>query len=248
MPQSPRPAQLMQFLHAACFSPSASTWTKAISNGHFLTRPLLTSDNVRNFLPKSTATTMGHQDQNRKNLRSTQPSTTDTTNDDFCATPTIDDGAKTYSTFASVIGVSATTGKVYTDQTGCFPIQSSKGHNYIMVLYDYDSNTILAERLRNRTAPELLRGYNKMHQELVSRGLQPQLQRLDNEASKVLKQFLHDENVSFQLIPPHVHRRNAAERAMFVPLKTISSPAYAALTKTSRSISGTSCYHKPPSL
>jgi hypothetical protein len=74
-----------------------------------------------------------------------------------------------------------------------------------MVLYDYDRTAILAKPLRNRTSPELLRRYKKLHQELVYEGLRPQLQHLDNEASKVLKQFLHNENVYFQLVPPHVH-------------------------------------------
>jgi hypothetical protein len=35
---------------------------------------------------------------------------------------------------------------------------------------------------------------------------------LDNEASKLLKNYLHDKNISFQLIPPFCHRCNAAER------------------------------------
>jgi hypothetical protein len=160
---------------------------------------------------------MGHQDQGRKNYRSTKTTKTETSDsqhDDFTAYPTIDDGTKTNSIYASVIDIPASTGQVYTDQTGRFPIQSSAGHNYVMVLYDYDSNAILAEPLRNRTAQELLRGYKQLHQELVSKGLRPKLQRLDNEASKILKQFLHDEQVSFQLVPPHVHRRNAAERAI----------------------------------
>ena len=45
-----------------------------------------------------------------------------------------------------------TTGKIYMDQTGRFPVTSSKGHQYILVLYDYDANAILTEALRNRTA------------------------------------------------------------------------------------------------
>jgi hypothetical protein len=34
-------ADLLQFLHAACFSPTTSTWIKAINAGHFATWPLL---------------------------------------------------------------------------------------------------------------------------------------------------------------------------------------------------------------
>jgi hypothetical protein len=38
--------------------------------------------------------------------------------------------------------------KIYTDQTGRFPVISSKGNTYIMVLYEYDGNVILAEPIK----------------------------------------------------------------------------------------------------
>jgi hypothetical protein len=38
--------------------------------------------------------------------------------------------------------------------------------------------------------------------------------RLDNEASQLLKSYLHDKNITFQLVPPYSQIRNAAERAM----------------------------------
>lgn len=106
------------------------------------------------------------------------------------------------------------TGQIYTDLTGRFPVQSSKGNKYVFVLYDYDSNAILSEALKNRTDTEILRAYTKLHSDLVARGLRPQLQKLDNEASKILKNFMAKEDIDFQLVPPHVHRRNAAERAI----------------------------------
>ena len=39
--------------------------------------------------------------------------------------------------------------KTYSDQTGRFPQRSSHRNKYIMVMYDYDSNAILAEPLKN---------------------------------------------------------------------------------------------------
>jgi hypothetical protein len=49
---------------------------------------------------------------------------------------------------------------------------------------------------------------------LVARGLKPKLMKLNNEASKLLKTYLHQQNITFQLVPPYSHRRNAAERAI----------------------------------
>jgi hypothetical protein len=51
-----------------------------------------------------------------------------------------------------------------------------------MILYDYDSNAILAKPIKDRTAPELLKVFQFMEQELVARGLEPKLMKLDNEA------------------------------------------------------------------
>jgi hypothetical protein len=83
-----------------------------------------------------------------------------------------------------------------------------------MILYDYDSNSILAQPIKDRTAPELLKTFQVMEQELVARGLKPKLMKLDNEASKLLKAYLHQQDITFQLVPPYSHRRNSAERAI----------------------------------
>ena len=37
---------------------------------------------------------------------------------------------------------------------------------------------------------------------------------MDNEAPKSVTNYLVDSKISYQLVPPHVHRRNAAERAI----------------------------------
>jgi hypothetical protein len=38
--------------------------------------------------------------------------------------------------------------------------------------------------------------------------------KLDNEASKFLKMYLHQQDITFQLVPPYSHRRNSSERAI----------------------------------
>jgi hypothetical protein len=51
---------------------------------------------------------------------------------------------------------------IYTDQTGRFPVISSKANKYIMVLYEYDGNSILAEPIKKRRAVELFRAFQVM--------------------------------------------------------------------------------------
>ena len=60
----------------------------------------------------------------------------------------------------------------------------------------------------------VIHAYKQLHQILTKRGFQPRLHLLDNEAPKELKTFLDTQHIQYQLVPPHVHRRNAAERAI----------------------------------
>ena len=106
------------------------------------------------------------------------------------------------------------TGKVSTDKTGRFPITSLRGNKYLMVLYDHDSNAILAEPLTSRNKRKLIRFTRVLRAYLSDRGLTPQYQILDNECPGGLKTFLRATSVKFQLVPPYLHLTNAAERAI----------------------------------
>jgi hypothetical protein len=136
---------LINYLHAACFSPVKSTWISAIKNGNFTSWPVLTEQAVEKHLSKSTSTTKGHLNQQRQNARTTKvkdPKVVVTERD-------LDHGVKTQFVYAATIDA----GQIYTDQTRRFPVVSSKDNKYIMILYDYDSNAILAQPIRDRTAP-----------------------------------------------------------------------------------------------
>jgi hypothetical protein len=91
---------------------------------------------------------------------------------------------------------------------------SSRGNLSIMVIYEYDGNTIMAEPIKNNKAAELLCSFQVMEQKLTSRRLKPKLMTLENEVSKLLKDYLDDQDINFQLVPPYCHRRNAAESAI----------------------------------
>jgi hypothetical protein len=62
-PPSSNTSELIQYLHACCFSPQKITWLQAIRNGHFTTWPGLTHNNLSKLLPPSIATALGHLDQ-----------------------------------------------------------------------------------------------------------------------------------------------------------------------------------------
>jgi hypothetical protein len=201
--------QLIHFLHRTCFSPVLSTWIQAIDKGFFTTWPGLTAEAVRKFLPKSLATAKGHLKASPKNLRSTKIKPNNTPDASTTMTtplPEEEPTVRTQFVYAKVVTV---TGQIYSDQTGRFPVTSSRGNKYIMIVYDYDSTAILAEPIKNRSEAELLRAYSLLHEYLTDRGLKPQLQELDNECSSALRQFMRQEHVDFQLVPPYDHRQNA---------------------------------------
>jgi hypothetical protein len=211
--------QCMKFLHLSLFSPTKSTLLKAIANDHFVGWPALNTANVKRHLRLEVPTILGHMDQQRKNVRSTvshAPTTiraSELQDDAFVAPgPPITDGQRTHDVVFSVNELP--TGKIFTDQTGSFPVVSSRGVKAVMVMYDYDSNAILTEGITSRSKTELLRAYKVLLHRLHAAGIKPRLQRMDNEASGIFKEFLQAQNIDYQLTPAGMHRRNAAERAI----------------------------------
>jgi hypothetical protein len=83
-----------------------------------------------------------------------------------------------------------------------------------MVCYVYDCNYVKVIPMKSRSASEWVKAYDTVHQELTVKGFKPKLQTLDNEASTALKNFFTVNDISYQLVPPHCHRRNAAESAI----------------------------------
>jgi formyltetrahydrofolate synthetase len=117
--------------------------------------------------------------------------------------------------------------KIYTDQPERFPKKSSRGNQYIMVLTEVDSNAILGEPMKNRTTGEMIIAYQVLIDRLNSAGIFPKLHILDNECSTELKAAIKNNKMTFQLVPPHDHCRNIAEKAIqtFKDSKTILSPS-----------------------
>ena len=219
-------ANLATFLHGACWSPVKSTFLKAIEKNHFTTWPGLTTKLITRHLLPNLATTLGHQRHDKHSLQSTKLKVIDKTpiHQDVNTTLTqdIDQDAfpqsdihnkKTNEVICSVIQTN-TTDLGFTDLTGRFPYRSSRGNEYILVAYNYDGNCILAEAIKNREAKSITSAWTSMNTKFAVAGIQPKVYLLDNEISKEFKAALHKANVTFQLVPPHCHRANLAERAI----------------------------------
>ena len=216
---SATPAETVAFAHASLFSPSLSTLHAALAKGYLHNFPGLTARALRKHPPRSFAMVKGHLNQTRQNVKSTKtkpaptskPETTTTTTDDDPFPAQLGSTGRSHSCYLADM---SPTGQIYTDQTGKFVAPSSNGNNYQLICYDYDSNAILAVPFKNRTAACIKTAFETVHTRLCQAGLRPAFQRLDNECSDLLKQFLIAQNIDYQLVVPGSHRRNSAERAI----------------------------------
>ena len=198
---------LARFLHGALFSPRHSTLIKAIKNNFLSTFPGLTESLVKKHLPVSLATEMGHLKQERQHLQSTSitlppdadhfPLQEQKTNDIICALTTYSEKE-----------VAAA------DLTGRFPYRSSRGNQYVMVMYHYDSNVIWGVPLQKRTAADIVDAWESLIKKFVKGGFKPNLFIFDNEFSGEFRAVVENKNITLQLVTPHMHRNNPAERAI----------------------------------
>ena len=61
----------------------------------------------------------------------------------------------------------------YADLTGHFPYRSNRGNECILVGYNYNDNTILAEPLKNRIVVTITEVWEKTNNKFATVGIQP---------------------------------------------------------------------------
>ena len=196
------------FYQGVCFSPTKKTFIQAIENGNFLGWPGLTKQLINNNYDITTHTLKGHINQERKNLQSTKFDIKQDYKPDSDV-PNV----KTHHIICSIIDFDKRE-IAYADLTASFPHMSSRGNQYLLVIYHYNSNAILVYPLKTRQAAELTKAYTTIYQRLKLSGNAPTTFVLDNESSNMLLDAFKKNNVKFQKVPPHQKRRNAAERAI----------------------------------
>ena len=105
--------------------------------------------------------------------------------------------------------------KIYTDNMGRFPIRSWRGNNFIMLAYHVDTNVILVEPFASHHDRHRLAAADRIMANLTKRGHCVDLHILDNKCSAAYKLQIEEKwGSKIQLVPPDVHCRNIAERAI----------------------------------
>ena len=83
-----------------------------------------------------------------------------------------------------------------------------------MVLYKFYSNLIWSIVIPSKTKLQLVTAYKCLFLSMQQRGLQTQLQRLNDECSNLLKQFMTSNDVAYQFTPKAKHSRNYSEKSI----------------------------------
>jgi hypothetical protein len=140
-----------------------------------------------------------------------------------------DDGDKSIAN-VFVFGVFAdkNSGIIYHDLTGSFPFMSLDGSICFFIMYHNESNCILASPIAGFDDKSIFAAYEKRFKELKSKRFKPELNVMDNQATKHIKQFLTENECRLQLVEPHNHRVNVAEHV----IQTFKDAFIAALPTT----------------
>ena len=191
----------INFYHASLGYPPISTLIKAIEKNYLTGWDGLTTQNIRKYCTKKSETSFGHMKKLRQHTKST---------------PGI---IKTKRSKIHKIGVGAfpigeLQNLIATDLPGRLPITSARGHKYIFVMYDADTNYIKVIPIKSRKSSELVRALKICYEELKSYGFEAEILRLDNEISKELIATIKEEQLEYQLASPGDHRNNPAEKAI----------------------------------
>jgi len=82
------------------------------------------------------------------------------------------------------------------------------------VLYHYERNAILVKAIANVDDYCIYEAYKEVFETLEAKGYKPKMNVMDNQATKYIKKNLTKKECKVQVVEPHNHCVNAAERAI----------------------------------
>jgi hypothetical protein len=192
---------LVGFYHACLGFPVKQTWLDAIKAGNCNTFEELTYSKAAKYCLDANETIMGHLAQQCQNVRSTKAKPT-------LPAPLVVLPPPVEVPSNQVFVVTKPLSKLFTKDTGCFPVRARSGNQYVMIAFHANSNLILQQAFKSKSNRHCITWYNTIMMHLAARGLSVDLQILDNKASTTYKEAITFKwNATFQLTPPDMHRR-----------------------------------------
>ena len=169
-------------------------YTEAIKEGWLSSFLGLPVKSVHKHFPKSAQTVMGHLHMIRKGIRPTPGDKTIKINEwmNEVMKPDYDEIIRNelslnrkHKVGVSVFKFDELNGIISTDLPEWFRTTLTRGHAYILVMYCYTNNTILATAIESRRAKHIEKWYYELYKKDLLSEIIPVLQRIDNETSKI---------------------------------------------------------------
>ena len=199
---------LIGFYHACLGFRVKQTWLNTIKASNYNTFDGLTYSNAARYCPDADETIMGHLAQQRQNVQSTKPKPTLLVPLAFLPPPIAMPSNQ-------VFVVTKLLSKLFTNDTGHFPVRAHSGNQYVMIAFHTNGILILQQAFKSKTDRHLITAYNTIITCLAACGLSVDLQILDNDASSAYKEAVTFKcNATFQLVPSDMYCRNRAECAI----------------------------------
>ena len=90
-----------------------------------------------------------------------------------------------------------------------------KINKHVTISCDDDANAILVRPLKTKSETEQLHNIKLIHQYLNARGIRPTVHIMGNDCPQSVKNYaLNELKIELLLVPPYIHRVNAAEKAI----------------------------------
>jgi hypothetical protein len=193
------------FYHACLGFLVKQSWLNTIKAGNWDTFDGLTYSNAARYCPDADEMIMGHLAQQRQNVRSTKPKLPS-------LAPLVVLPPPIATPSNQVFVVTQPLSKLFTNNTGRFPIRACSGNQYVMIAFLANSNLILQQAFKTKSDCHRIAAYNTIMTCFAARELSVDLQILDYKASSAYKEAITFKwNATFQLVPPGMHCHNQAE-------------------------------------
>ncbi len=210
-------AEYAQYVYQLLCSPPAAPLLLALDKSAKLqTIAGLMPALICSHLPRSTATDKGHMHCHHSNTASIRNKHADI----ILAQAKVDrmfpahKACVAQDMFCFAALADATTGTMYTDLTGAFPVRSFKNMIYIFAAFIYDLNAIIVCPMASCTGASFIAAFTKVFTILRAQAYQPALNLMDIECSKAVEEHICTNRMTIQLVPPHNHHVNAAKQAI----------------------------------
>ena len=185
---------LAKYHHQIVCSPPKSLFLCAIADKQFWSFPGLTYQLISKHLPPSTATDKGYMIRQQSGVQSTRHNRQDILDaqqvvNDLNPPQQLCMALEDCMYCFTILG-DMTSGTIYTDLCGRFPVTSFRGIKYIFVAYVYKCNSILMRPMKERTDKDMVEVFQDIYGYLREQNLTPALHVMDIECSKAIKAFI----------------------------------------------------------